>query len=110
MKRTCCPTCQSKNFVKNGFIRHEQQSHRCKECGRQFVLEPITNQIPDYIKELINKLLLERLSLAGICRVTEVSHSFLMNYLTELYHQIPEDLNRVIPEEIEGVIFYHRAS
>lgn len=101
--RTCCPNCQSKNFVKNGFTRHLDQSHLCKNCGRQFVLEPIANQISQEIKDLINKLLLERLSLEGVCRVTGVSQTWLMSYITELYHQVPDDLKLVIPHEVEDV-------
>lgn len=44
-------------------------------------------------KELINKLLLERISLSGICRVCDVSESWLLNYIKELYSNLPDDLN-----------------
>ncbi len=40
----------------------------CKECGRQFVEEPENRIIPDETKELIDRLLLEKISLAGIAR------------------------------------------
>jgi IS1 family transposase len=64
----------------------------------------MTNQIPEETKDLVNKLLLERLSLEGICRVTGVSQTWLMGYIAELYKQVPEDLNLVIPENVEGVL------
>ena len=38
-------------------------------------------------KALINKLLLERISLSGICRV-----SWLLHYIKQLYGEIPSDL------------------
>ena len=47
--------------------------------------------------------MLERLSLEGICRVTGVSQTWLMGYITEVYSLVPEDLNLVIPQDVEGV-------
>ena len=41
---------------------------------------------------MINKLLLERIPLAGICRVSGVSASWLANYLKEFYRDLPDDL------------------
>jgi transposase-like protein len=38
--RTSCPDCGSKRFVKNGVNKHFEQNHLCKDCGRQFVLDP----------------------------------------------------------------------
>src|SRR5262249_2813777 len=70
----------------------------------QFVLEPLVNQIPEETKDLVNKLLLERLSLEGICRVTGVSQTWLMGYIGELYSQVPGDVNLIIPEDVEGVL------
>jgi IS1 family transposase len=52
----------------------------------------------------VNKLLLERLSLEGICRVTGVSQTWLMGYIGELYSQVPGDLNLIIPEDVESVL------
>lgn len=101
--RTSCPDCGSKRFVKNGVNKHFEQNHLCKDCGRQFVLDPICNQIGEQTKDLVSKLLLERLSLEGICRVTGVSQTWLMGYLTELYSLVPDDLNLVIPQDVQGV-------
>jgi AraC-like DNA-binding protein len=61
----------------------------CKDCGRQFVENPQHRVISDETKDLINKLLLERLSLAGIARVTGVSERWLQSYVNELYEQTP---------------------
>ncbi|MDM8568537.1 hypothetical protein QUF50_03290 [Thiotrichales bacterium HSG1] len=35
-----CPTCNSENIIKNGSIHNGKQKYACKDCGRQFVLEP----------------------------------------------------------------------
>ena len=102
--RDCCPSCQSKAFVKNGITPQGAQSHLCKECGRQFVLDPQERMIPQSTKKLIERLLLERLSLEGICRVTGVSMKCLLAYLSELYQQVLDDLGVEIPSDIEGVM------
>lgn len=102
--RSCCPNCGSKVFVRNGITLHGAQNHLCKECGRQFVLDPQDNVIPKTTKDLIDKLLLERLSLTGICRATGVSLSWLLRYIPGLYEQIPDDLGVEIPADIEGVM------
>ncbi len=69
----CCPTCKSESVVKNGFNATGKQMYLCNECGRQFVLNPGKGPISDEKKELIDRLLLERISLAGIARVVGVS-------------------------------------
>jgi len=70
-----------------------RQNHLCNDCKRQFVVGGQDWFISEYEKALINKLLLERTSLAGICRVMDVSEGWLMKYLKELYSQSPQDLN-----------------
>ncbi len=56
-----CPRCQSKWIVKNGFIHNGNQNFKCKDCGRQFVQNPIKKVIGQETRELIDKLLLEKL-------------------------------------------------
>lgn len=76
-----CPRCGSDQVVKNGSIHNGKQNHRCKICGRQFVENPENKTIDAATKQLIDKLLLEDLSLAGIARVTDVSELWLQNYV-----------------------------
>jgi insertion element IS1 protein InsB len=45
------------------------------------------------MKDLIKVLLLERLSLRGICRVTGVSLTWLLDFIAEVYAESPDDLN-----------------
>ena len=51
-------------------------------------------------KYVIDKLLLERISLSGICRVCDVSEQWLLGYIKELYGNLPNDLNAdaVLPD------------
>ncbi len=61
-----CPRCTSARTVRNGHIHNGKQNHKCKNCGRQFVEAPQNKVISLETKELIDKLLLEKLPLAGI--------------------------------------------
>jgi len=85
-----CPRCGSQTIVKNGSIHNKKQKYACKECGRQFIENPQNKNQPisEDIVKIIDKLLLERLSLAGIARVTGVSIRWLQNYVNEKYSQI----------------------
>lgn len=84
-----CPNCESKQVVKNGKIHNGKQNHRCKSCGRQFVEEPQQKRISDATKALIDDLLLERISMAGIARVAKVSEPWLQQYVNEKYAKVP---------------------
>ena len=60
-----CPRCSSTKIVKNGHIHNGKQRLRCNECHRQFVENPQKIMISQQKRELIDRLLLERISLAG---------------------------------------------
>ena len=102
--RTCCPSCGSLAFVKNGFNRHGDQNHRCGECRRQFVLDPQNKIITDETKDLVRRLLLEKLSLRGICRAVQVSHAWLLGFIKQEYDQVPRSLNVQVPLESTGLV------
>jgi len=46
-----CSSCNSENIIKNGSIHNGTQKYACKECHREFVLEP-KNMIAQEKKEL----------------------------------------------------------
>lgn len=102
--QTCCPSCNSQVFVRNGFNRHGDQNHRCLECKRQFVLNPQNKIISEATKGLVRRLLLERLSLRGICRAAQVSQAWLLTFIKHEYDQIPRDLNLRVPAESTGLV------
>ena len=97
-----CPNCESTQIVKNGRIHNGRQNfflktppprgnlaiggfRKCKACSRQFVQNPTKKVIGPETRDLIDKLLLERLSLAGITRVTGVSEQWLQTYVNSKY-------------------------
>ena len=83
-----CPHCTSEQTVRNGHIHNGKQNHKCKDCGRQFVRDPQNKVISRETKELIDKLLLEKLPLAGIARVAEVSEPWLQGYVNQKYKAV----------------------
>jgi DNA-directed RNA polymerase subunit RPC12/RpoP len=75
-----CPRCGSTEIVKNGSVANGKPKCKCQDCGRQFVENLTKKAVSAETKQLIDKLLLERISLRGIARVTGVSWSFLQGY------------------------------
>jgi hypothetical protein len=49
--------------------------------------------VNEYHKEILNKLLGERLSLRGICRVLNLSLSWLIIYIKLIYNALADNLN-----------------
>lgn len=78
-----CPTCGSEHLIRNGSVHNKKLKHQCKGCGRQFVVNLTKTSIPKEIKLLIDRLLLERVLLRGIARVTQVSWSWLQDYVNQ---------------------------
>jgi len=76
-----CPACGSWHLIKNGSAQNSKPKYKCKLCGRQFVVNPTLTTVSQSIKQLIDRLLLERISLRGIARVTQVSWSWLQDYV-----------------------------
>jgi insertion element IS1 protein InsB len=92
MKRDTCPNCGSGRHKKNGHIHNGKQNYRCLDCGRQFVADYAFKTVTEETKELIKKALLERNALRGICRIFDVSLTWLLAFVAELYAVLPADL------------------
>ena len=93
-----CPDCYSEHIVKNGHIHNGKQNNLCRECGRNFVANPEWREITSTIISQIDRALNERMPLRGICRVFQVSLTWLMDHLVKLFAKQPDHLNAWIPE------------
>jgi transposase-like protein len=68
-----CPSCSSETIVKNGRIHNGKQRFKCNECpkgyrfayNRQFIEKPQKIVIERQKRELIDRLLLEKISRFG---------------------------------------------
>ncbi len=93
---TACPKCSSERVVKNGRIHNGKQDHMAnKTIGAEHVVgslsyNPTKKVISGETKERIDRLLLEKLPLAGIARAMEVSESWLQGYVNETYERVEQ--------------------
>ena len=92
LAESVCLFCGSKHIVKNGYIHNGTPKKQCKACSRQFVTNPQKRRISSEIKQLIDKLLKERISLRGIARATGVSWSWLQDYVNREMSYIPRQV------------------
>ena len=76
-----CPSCGSEDVSRNGHTRHGKQNYKCRDCGRQFVVAPQWQVLSEEQKGLIERLLLEQISLAGIARVLQLSEDCVQRYV-----------------------------
>jgi insertion element IS1 protein InsB len=91
-KRELCPQCGSRQYKQNGRIHTGKQNHKCKVCGRAFVLLPENHVITEEQQALIERLLLERISLRGICRAVGVGLRWLLHFMVARFAAAPEHL------------------
>jgi insertion element IS1 protein InsB len=101
-----CSSCGSEQIIKNGSTHNHKQKYQCNVCNRQFIDNPTNISIAAETKLLIDsrserlrqRLLLERISLRGILRVTNVSWSWLQNYVNKKMASVPYQI--IIPSNI----------
>lgn len=87
-----CPKCASKGVVKNGHIHNGKQRYLCKSCGRQFVYGATNKVISEETEARIDKLLLEKIPLAGIARAMDVSETWLQGYVNQKYQHVEKQV------------------
>ncbi|MEO1296558.1 MAG: IS1 family transposase [Cyanobacteria bacterium J06636_16] len=86
--------------MKNGSIHNGKPKQACKDCAKQFVDKPQNIKISSATKQLIDKLLLERISLRGIARVTGVSWDWLQTYVNHKMNSVLRQIK--VSEKIKG--------
>jgi transposase-like protein len=91
--RDVCPQCKSAKYKKNGHTHNGKQNHHCHDCGRQFVQCCEQYLISDERRALIKRLLVERISLRGICRAVGVTLKWLLGFLVQCFEALPEHLH-----------------
>ncbi len=77
-----CPKCKLSQKKKNGF-RREKQSFRCKNCGCQYLKNPISRAYPVEVKKLCLKMYLNGMGFRAIARVIEIDHTTIINWVEE---------------------------
>jgi insertion element IS1 protein InsB len=88
-----CPRCGSLKYKRNGHIHNGKQNHQCKDCGCQFVECFEQYLIADEKRALIERLLVERISLRGICRAVGVRLKWLLGFIVTCFEALPDHLH-----------------
>ena len=82
-----CPRCRATHVIRHGQTQSGSPNFRCRGCGRCFVERPKRRPVDDERKALVKRLLLERVSLRGIARVTGISRSWLQRFVNQLFRE-----------------------
>ena len=88
-----CPNCTSEHTVKNGHIHTGKQRFLRRGCGYQFVENPTDKRIDSATRALIDRRLLERISMAGMARAVQVSEPWLQDDVNLKAAQTPRNAN-----------------
>jgi insertion element IS1 protein InsB len=91
--REVCPQYKSPKYKKNGHIHNGKPNHHCHDCGRQFVQCFEQYLISDDKRGLIERLLVERISLRGICRAVGGTRKWLLGFLVQCFEALPDHLH-----------------
>jgi IS1 family transposase len=91
--REVCPQGKSARYKKNGHMHNGQQHHHCRDCGRQFVQCYEQYLISEDKRGLIERLLVERIALRGICRAVGVTLTWLWGCLVQCCEAWPDHLH-----------------
>jgi transposase-like protein len=86
-----CLRCRSEHTVKNGRIHNGKAKRMCMDCGRQFVPDATKKVISLQTWQLFDKLLLEKIPLAGIAQVSGISADYLQAYVNRTYEAVPHE-------------------
>jgi len=92
IRREACPQCGSRQYKRNARIHTGNQNPKGKDCGRAFGLVPETPIITKEQRAVIERLLLERSSLRGICRAIGGGLRWLLYFVVERFNAAPDDL------------------
>lgn len=97
MNGPACPQCDGAYSVKNGHAHTGKQRYLCRVCGYQFTLDSTWHRISPEKEALVDRLLTERITHRGICRVTGVSRSWFRRHLMTLEKTVPHGLQAPEP-------------
>jgi transposase-like protein len=94
-----CPQCGAVSIVNNGHAHTGKQRYLCRVCDHQFTLNHCRPPITVETVALVDRLLSERRSHRGICRVVGVSGSWFRRHVQALVKSVPHDIS---PDEISS--------
>jgi transposase-like protein len=85
-----CPRCAATHVVRNGRTQAGSPNFLCRGCGRRFVAHPKRRPVSDEERELVRRLLRERMGVRAIARATGRSRSWVQAFVNALYREQTE--------------------
>ena len=82
-----CPRCSGTHVVRNGANASGNPVFRCQTCGRRFVAAPKKGPVGESDRDLVRRLLAERVGIRAIARVTGRSRSWVPGFVNALYRE-----------------------
>jgi transposase-like protein len=82
-----CPRCRGTHVVRNGLTHSGTPGFLCRACDRRFVVAPLKVPVSQEKKDLVLRLLGERMAIRAIARVTGLSRSWLQRFVNALYRE-----------------------
>ena len=82
-----CPRCRGTHVVRNGPTHSGTPGFLCRACDRRFVEAPLKAPVSQEKKDLVLRLLGERMAIRAIARVTGLSRSWLQRFVNALYRE-----------------------
>src|SRR4051812_33755122 len=87
-----CPRCGATHVVRNGLTHSGTPGFRCRGCDRRFVAAPKGGPVPEVTRELVRRLLAERVGVRAIARITGRSRAWVQGFVNAVYRdQTPHD-------------------
>src|SRR5688572_18499630 len=105
--RDVCPRGKSLKYKTNGHMHNGTQHHHCHNGGRQFVNGFEQDFIAHDTCVLIERLLVERMSLRGMCRAVGVGLKWLLGFQGDCVEAWPNHLH-VQPVTCHGQVMIRR--
>ncbi|WP_291139666.1 IS1 family transposase [Flavobacterium sp. UBA7663] len=84
-----CPSCKSKNIVKNGFTANKKQQFLCKECKKRFIDFYTYKAYNQWVNKRIVKFTKEGLGIRSTARILKISTTTLLKRIILIAKKIP---------------------
>jgi len=81
---TGCPRCAGTHLVRNGANECGSQTYRCRGCGRRFVAAAKKGPVTDAERDLVRRLLAERVGVRAIARAIPRSRSWVQGFVNQV--------------------------
>lgn len=84
-----CPECGGEHIRKSGHRQHKQ-NYICVSCGRQFLDQYEPKGYSEDVKRLCLKMYVHGMGVRGISRVTDSTHTTILNWIEQSGELLPE--------------------